>query len=305
MGWVRRQGRSYYYRSIRIGGTVRRVYAGTGEAGRRAAAEDARRRAARRARAEARREGAEQWAEAEGQLDEFIRLTEALARAALMAAGYHRHARGAWRRKRTMGMTTKAAPETPTPPAPDADEAEEQAAEAALQELVRRAEQGDATVMPRLKVILDRAPSRWKCYAGLAERVETLWLKLVAGQDLVLMESWGRRLNEMKAELTGDSPTPLVRLLADRVAASWLQLQVADAGAALAQGGEPAEETTALRRQNAASKRHLQAMKTLAVVQRLLRPRVSPTEVAAKLGADGGGAARRAAPSCGGVGVLN
>jgi hypothetical protein len=105
--------------------------------------------------------------------------------------------------------------------------------------------------------------------------------------------------------LAGNDATPLVRLLVDRVCATWLQVQCADAGAALVQGGTPAEETTALRRQNAANKRHLQAAKTLAVVQRLLRPRVSPAEVAAKLGAGGTGCVRRAAPIGEGMRVLN
>jgi hypothetical protein len=239
------------------------------------------------------------------QLDRFIRLTEDLARAALLSAGFRRHARGAWRKRRTMPTTTTTPPEIPAPPVLDPDEAGERAAEEQIQELVRRAERCDASVMPRLCAILDRAPSRWKRYAGLGERVEALWLGVVAGQDLVLLESWGRRLAEMRAELAGDDPSPLVRLLADRACATWLQLQAADAGAAIVQGGEAAEEATALRRQNAANKRHLQALRTLVAVQRLLRPSVSPAEVASRLGGRGPAGVRRAAPSRDGVGVLN
>ncbi|HEX5273202.1 MAG TPA: hypothetical protein VFW33_22050 [Gemmataceae bacterium] len=305
MAWESRGGRRYYYRSVRVGRAVRRVYAGTGEVGRQAAAEDDRRRQARIAREETRREEAEYWDEVEAQLEEFVQFTEALARAALLAAGYFRHARGHWRRKRNMAKTLNAKPATPIQPAPDPEEVKEQEAEMKIQEWVRGAEQGDASVMPRLKVILDLAPSRWKRYGELGARVEALWLKMVAGENLMLLESWGRRLAEMRAELAGDSPTPLVRLLADRACATWLQLQAADAGAAMVQGGEAAEETTALRRQNSANKRYLQAMKTLAVVQRLLRPRVSPVQVASKLGAGGKAGVRQGAPISEGAGVMN
>ena len=128
---------------------------------------------------------------------------------------------------------------------------------------------------------------------------------MMAGDNLMLRESWRRQLEGLKTELTGDSPSPLERLLADRVAAAWLQVQCADAGAAVVQGGEAAEEATALRRQNAANKRYLQAAKTLAVVQRLLRPRVSPAQMAARLGPGGKGGVRRTTPTCEGVGVLN
>jgi hypothetical protein len=305
MGWVIRHGRRYYYRSVRMGHTVRRVYAGTGEAGRLAAAEDDRRRQARRDRDRVRREEEARWAEAEGQLDDFNRWTEALARAALMAAGYFRHARGHWRRRRNMPKMTMTTPEMPASPMPDSDEAAERAAEEQIQELVRRAEQGDATAMPQLSAILDMAPSRWKRYGQLGARVEALWLNLMAGQNLMLRESWRRQLEELKSDLAGESASPLEHLLVDRVAASWLQVQCADAGAAMVQGGKAAQETMALRRQNAAHKRHLQAVKALAAVRQLLRPRVSPAQVAARLSAAGPGSVRRAAAPCEGVGVLN
>jgi hypothetical protein len=305
MSWLSRRGKRYYYRSIRLGRTVRRVYAGTGEEGERAAAEDVRRREARRARDEARREEEARWAEAEAELDEFSRLTETLARAALLGAGYFRHDRGQWRRRRNMPDTMHTKQEMSAPPAPDKDGIEEQAAEEEIRKLVRRAEQGDATVMPALRTILDLAPSRWKRYGGLGARVEALWSKLLAGENLMLREAVRRQVEEMKTDLVGDSPSPLERLLADRVAATWLQAQVADAGAAVVQGGTAAEEATALRRQNAANKRYLQTVKTLAVVQRLLRPRVSPAQVASRLATGGRGGVCRTAPTSEGVGVLN
>jgi hypothetical protein len=49
LAWEKQGPRAYYYRSERVGDTVRRVYVGTGEAARRAAAEDAAAKAKRQA----------------------------------------------------------------------------------------------------------------------------------------------------------------------------------------------------------------------------------------------------------------
>jgi hypothetical protein len=308
MAWQVKNGRPTYYRSVRVGRSVRRVYVGTGHVAEQAAAEDVHRRAERRARDEARREEEERWAEAEAPLGEFIRLTEILARAALMAAGYFRHNRGSWRHRRNMSTATKPTatpPESPRPTPPTPEEVAELEARKKIEELVRRAEQGDASVMPQLARILDMAPSMWRSYGDLGARVEATWLSMMAGQNLMLRESWRRELAELRAEVGGDAPSPLERLLAGRVAAAWMQVQCADAGAATVQGGP--EEAIALRRQNAAQKRLLQATRTLAVVRRLLQPRVSPVQVATRLSAGDSGGVRKSSPPAEGlgVGVLN
>ncbi len=101
MAWEQRGKRSYYYRSRRIGGRPRHVYVGAAgsAAAELAAAVDGLRR--RQREAEARRLKAEQelFQAADAPLADLCELTTTLARAALLAAGYHRHDRGKWRRR--------------------------------------------------------------------------------------------------------------------------------------------------------------------------------------------------------------
>jgi hypothetical protein len=73
-------------------------------------------------------------------------------------------------------------------------------------------------------------------------------------------------------------------LLVERVVACWLQVHYSDAAYAQMKGGGPAQHAAALRRQDSAQRRYLQAVKVLATVRRLLRPPPAPVEVAARLG---------------------
>ena len=100
MAWEARGSRRYYTRSRRVNGRVVREYVGTGAVAELAAAADALRRADRLAAAEARRAEAASWQAALAPLLELCRVADVMARAALLAAGYHRHSRCSWRRRR-------------------------------------------------------------------------------------------------------------------------------------------------------------------------------------------------------------
>src|SRR5262245_23567685 len=102
--WEVRDGRRYYYRWIFDPDCrrYRHVYVGTGNVGERAEAEDDQLRLERMAFQEKRHVEAERWMHAEKVLDQLSRTTEALARSALLAAGYYQHDRGPWRRRRNV-----------------------------------------------------------------------------------------------------------------------------------------------------------------------------------------------------------
>jgi hypothetical protein len=100
MSWERVGSRRYYYRSERVSGRPVRRYVGTGPVAELAAAADDLRRMERAIAAREREAEQARFREAEAPLLRLCGLTELLARAALVAAGYHRHDRGAWRRCR-------------------------------------------------------------------------------------------------------------------------------------------------------------------------------------------------------------
>jgi hypothetical protein len=80
-------------------------------------------------------------------------------------------------------------------------------------------------------------------------------------------------MESLRAELLGPDPTPVERLLVDRVAACWLQVQEADIRDGLAAGRyEPGLSKYLVGRATAAHRRYLSALKTLELVRKLAVP---------------------------------
>jgi hypothetical protein len=99
MGWKTINGRRYYYKSKREGGRVTTRSIGAGESGLLISLFDAEDRAEREAeRNELRAELEESQAE-ERAVSEWFDSVQAVADAAMIAAGFHQH-KGQWRRTR-------------------------------------------------------------------------------------------------------------------------------------------------------------------------------------------------------------
>jgi hypothetical protein len=101
MAWERRRdGRRFYYRSHRRGSRVVKEYCGCGEAGEAAAKEDANRRAARATH----RQGEQLRRQECDRLNQSLVAMDveaaAMVEGALLTAGYYRHCRGRWRKRR-------------------------------------------------------------------------------------------------------------------------------------------------------------------------------------------------------------
>jgi hypothetical protein len=191
--------------------------------------------------------------------------------------------------------------DTPQPPPPILDPP----ALELLQQLVQRARQGDEASLPELRQALDAHPEIWRRYGDLARQAEVIWLDLAAGPDLLLRESLGRKLEELRAELAGPAPSPLEKLLVCRVVAGWLQVHYADAAYAQLRGGGlgPAQHASALKRQTAAQQGYLQAIRALATVRQLLRPPLSPVDLARGTVAEAPAVPRRPGRRLSGVGA--
>jgi hypothetical protein len=101
MSWETRRGQGRYYtRSRKVNGRIIREYVGTGLVAELAAQQDVEARAQRLAERERLQHEAARWASTVALLTELSRLLDGLAAAALIAAGYHQHHRGAWRKRR-------------------------------------------------------------------------------------------------------------------------------------------------------------------------------------------------------------
>ena len=100
MGWDHKgRGGPYYYRSVREGDRVRKVYVGKGEAAEEHARQVADRRQQRQADREVREAELAQVAEAEQCLHDLHVNAGQMLQAVMLSMGYHNH-KGQWRRRR-------------------------------------------------------------------------------------------------------------------------------------------------------------------------------------------------------------
>ncbi|MFN8474899.1 MAG: hypothetical protein U0822_22115 [Anaerolineae bacterium] len=100
MGWETRSGRQYYYRARKIDGRVHREYIGTGEIAALIAQMDDLDRERQHLRVLEERDERARISALDGAVARLDELADVLVRGSLVLAGYERHNRGEWRRRR-------------------------------------------------------------------------------------------------------------------------------------------------------------------------------------------------------------
>jgi hypothetical protein len=144
-------------------------------------------------------------------------------------------------------------------------------------------QEGDAQALSRLMEILDELPELAKKVVDPAEQAELSMISNYAGDDPLLQEVLPRTLDSMKAELAGENPSPLERLLVERVAATWFLLLYLETLYAQHRGElTMAQDDYHQRCLDRAHRRHLSAIRTLAQVRKLLKPTVAQVNIAEK-----------------------
>jgi hypothetical protein len=164
------------------------------------------------------------------------------------------------------------------PSAPPPGPPPEPAAAVELRELVRRAQAGDPAALPRIRQVLDERPEVWQHAGDLAALAERAWIAVLAADNPVAVEAMKRTLAQMKAELTGDQPTALERLLVDQIVVSWLECKYVEATSAAPGHASLQQAGFRLRRLESAQKRHLAAIKTLTTLRTLLPAGLAPRQ---------------------------
>jgi hypothetical protein len=106
----------------------------------------------------------------------------------------------------------------------------------------------------------------------LARQAALSLIEGAAGENLAFKEALTRKLDLLRAELSGPNPTPLERLLVERVVACWLQVQDADVRYAQRKNLSLEWGDYYQRRMDRAHKRYLSAIKTLATVRKVAVP---------------------------------
>jgi hypothetical protein len=138
-----------------------------------------------------------------------------------------------------------------------------------LMTLIDRAQDGDEEALPVLRKVLDEAPKVARII-DLARNVERIIIEKMSGDDVFTQEAIPRNLKAMKRKIAGENPSPLERLLAERITVCWLELQYFQA--IYAQNLHNLSITQSdyhQRRLDKAHRRYLSSIKALAQIRKM------------------------------------
>jgi hypothetical protein len=134
----------------------------------------------------------------------------------------------------------------------------------------KRAAKGDLTARQQLRQLLDR-PDCFQRFHDLASRVRTALSQKFGGDDWFVKQLLERELNRVRAELLGPAPTAIERLLAERIAIGWLEVNATEYRLAFT---DPQFRDHWQRQVDHAHRRFLSALRLLTAIRRLPRPAV-------------------------------
>jgi hypothetical protein len=164
-------------------------------------------------------------------------------------------------------------PGAPNLPAMSNDEvAERRITLAKLRDLTERAQDGDEEAVLEIRKILDGSPDlAWRLIKGPGKVAESALIEQITkDKSLASKEFLRHQLESMRIEVFGDSPSPLERLLAERVVATWLQVQLFEGLYAVEmKSGTLSEDEHGQKRLDRAHRRHLSAVRTLAQIRKM------------------------------------
>ena len=145
-----------------------------------------------------------------------------------------------------------------------------------LTALVKRVQSGEIAALPQLRSVLDANPNIWRVIGDLASHAEETLLRLIAGNDVLGHEAIRRKLADLKSRLADDTPTQLEALLIERIGLCWLATHFAEIDAAdarLKDQGLSSASLLSQKRLDSAHRRYAHAIRALATIRHLLKPR--------------------------------
>lgn len=149
-------------------------------------------------------------------------------------------------------------------------------AKAELETLIARAKRGDAEAIPRLRQYLERNPILWMRSGDLALQAQAAWITLIAGPDRYLKECLVRKVNDLKQQLGGPSPSPLESLMVERIVMAWLRLYYCDTHDAQHEESSVSWAEFRLKRYRTMSDLYAKSIGALALLRKLTLATVLP-----------------------------
>ncbi|GAG50850.1 unnamed protein product, partial [marine sediment metagenome] len=147
--------------------------------------------------------------------------------------------------------------------------------------LVKKANEGNEDALAQLRQLLDNHPEIWQSVGDLAAHARMTMIRMISNGNRLLSESLHRKAEQMERELAGTSPTPLETLAVKRVVATWLELQLTDTIHPRPQGQTLKHERFALDLKRAAQRHFDTAVKSLALVRKMLPSQIHDKTAAA------------------------
>jgi hypothetical protein len=138
-------------------------------------------------------------------------------------------------------------------------------------DLLRRAQNGDSSVVPQLRELLQK-PGMTDLLGGLVRQVQDAVVGGLCGPNLAVQEGINKKMADMRTELAGPDPSPLERQLAERIVLCWLTLYESELRFARGKDLTFKQADCWQRRIDGCHKRYLSAIKTLATVRKLAVP---------------------------------
>jgi hypothetical protein len=143
-----------------------------------------------------------------------------------------------------------------------------------LRGLLGKAEKGDKDAVPEIRQILDEHPDLAWRFVDVAHIAEDALIKRMTKEgDLATREVMRCQLEAMREEIAGENPSPLERLLAERIVATWLQIQLFEGLYArdMFKSTTIAQGSYHQKRLDQTYRRHLSAIRALAQIRKLLK----------------------------------
>jgi hypothetical protein len=143
-----------------------------------------------------------------------------------------------------------------------------------LRKLLRLAEKGKEAAVPEIRQILSEHPDLAWRFVDVAQFAEdTLIEKMTKQGDLATREIIRCQLEAMSDEIAGENPSPLERLLTERIVATWLQIQLFEGlyASGMSKSMTIAQGSFHQKRLDQTYRRHLSAIRALAQIRKLLK----------------------------------